>query len=196
MSDMENKISGQWSVVSGRGAEKGFSLIEVVMIVAIVGILTTIAVLNFGGIIDSYKVRGAASQLYSEMQMARLKAIKEGKEWAVEFSGNTYCVKNQINTALIPPSADGWASGCSTTNDTILKTISLDSDYPGITATSSGSGGLSSGREVFYPNGTASSGISNPTWAKVTISKGSRIQSVCIRSTTGNIRVVSGASCS
>ncbi len=188
MTDMDN--------TSHVSREKGFTLIELLIITAIIGVLTTIAVMNFSGIIDSYKVRGSASQLYSEMQMARLKAIKEGKEWAVEFSGNTYCVKNQINTALTPPSADGWTTGCSTTNDTILKTINLDSDYYGVTATSSGSGGLSSGREVFYPNGKASSGISNATWAKVTISKGSRVQSVCIRATTGNIRVVNGSSCS
>lgn len=181
------------SYVSG---EKGFTLIELLITIAVAGILGAIAVMNAPGMLDSYRVRGAGRQLYSDMQMARLRAIKEGKEWAVEFSGNTYCVKNQINTALTPPSADGWTTGCSTTNDTIVKSINLDSDYSGITATSSGSGGLSSGREVFYPNGTASSGISNPTWAKVTISKGSRTQSICIRSTTGNIRIVNGSSCS
>ena len=173
---------------------KGFTLVEILITIALIGILSAMAALTIPGMMDSYKVRGAARQLYSDMQMARLRAIKEGKEFAVEFSGNTYCVKNQINTAT--SSQDGWTSGCATTEDTIIKTVTLASDYSGVNADYTSSGGLNSNREIFYTNGTASSGISNATWAKVTLSSNSRTQSVCVRSHTGNIRIVDASSCS
>lgn len=162
---------------------KGFTLIEVLIITAIVGILATIAVLNFGGIIDSYKARGAASQLYSEMQMARLKAIKEGKAYALEFVGTEYCIKSCATCR----DADDWDTGCDIggedTVDTIIKTIDMASDYSGISA-------CSSSRAAFYPNGTGSGG-------GVTVSKGKKAQKVYISSNgTGNIRIVAASPCS
>lgn len=155
---------------------KGFSLIEVLIITAIIGVLTTIAVMNFGGIIDSYKARGAASHLYSDMQLARLRAVKEGKKWAVEFTSATaYCVKSEVNSA---GSADGFSSGCTTTNDTILKSIDFAADYSGVESNCTNT------RVVFNPNGTAG-GCSN----SFTISKGTRTQTITINTGTGNIRV-------
>jgi len=159
---------------------KGFTLIEVLIIIAIVGILTTIAVMNFSGIIDSYKARGAASQLYSEMQMARLRAIKEGKAYALEFVGTQYCIKSCATCK----ESDDWDTGCDIggedTVDTIIKTIDMSSDYSGINF-------CDSSRAAFYPNGTGSGG-------GVIIYKGAKYQKVYISSKgTGNIRIVTAA---
>lgn len=155
---------------------KGFTLIELLIVIAIVGILTTIAVLNFGGIIDSYKARGAASHLYSDMQLARLRAIKEGKKWAVEFTSATaYCVKSEVNST---GSVDGFSSGCTTTTDTILKDVDLATDYSGVVSSCTNT------RVVFNPNGTAG-GCGN----SFTISKGARTQTITINTSTGNIRM-------
>lgn len=156
---------------------KGFTLIEVLIITAIIGILTTIAVMNFGGIIDSYKARGAASHLYSDMQLARLRAIKEGKAFAVEFVGSAYCVKSRTGTS--------WDAGCDIgaedTDDTIIKTIDLSSEYSGFSIRSSPT------RNIFYPNGTA--GRDGGQSIKVTGRKGARTVRLTPNTGTGNIRM-------
>ena len=162
-------------------SEDGFTLIELLITVALVGILGAIAIMNTPDMLNNYRVRGAARQLYSDMQMARLRAVKEGKDFAVEFSGNTYCVKNQVNSTLIPPAVDGWTAGCTTTNDTIIKTVALSSEYAGVSITSSPT------RNIFYPNGTA--GRDGGASITVTIAKGARTIQIIPNTGTGNIRM-------
>lgn len=150
--------------MSGMGI-KGFTLIEVLIITAIIGVLTTIAVLNFGGIIDSYKVRGAASQLYSEMQMARLRAIKEGKEVKVRFTA-----------------ADAFYAV--TTVGGRIKSVNLSNEYSGLKM-------CNAVNVEFNPNGTTNIGGPGATISKGSKSQRVYISS----SGTGNIRITSDSLC-
>jgi len=59
-------------------SEKGFTLVELLITVAVMMILGAMAILYTPNMLASYRVRGAARLIYSDMQMARLKAIKEG----------------------------------------------------------------------------------------------------------------------
>lgn len=155
---------------------KGFSLIELLITIAIAGSLTAIAILYAPGMMDNYKVRGATRFVYGDMHMARLRALKEGKEMAVEFvSATAYCIKRKTGT--------NWVAGCGAGGDTIIKTVDLSGEYSGVNATSICGG--ATGRVNFNANGTA--GCSGN---KIEISKGSRRQFLCIRTGTGNIRVV------
>lgn len=159
---------------------KGFSLIELLITIAIAGALTGIAILYAPGMMDNYKVRGATRFVYGDMHMARLRALKEGKEMAVEFvSATAYCIKRKTGTNWDP----GCDIGAEDTLDVVTKTVDLSGEYSGVNATSICGG--ATGRVNFNANGTA--GCSGN---KIEISKGSRRQFLCIRTGTGNIRVV------
>lgn len=177
----------------GDTQEAGFSLIEILITLALISVLAAIGMFYVGDMLTNYRVRGAARQLFSDMQMTRLKAIRESKVFAVEFvTSTTYCIKREAGAA--------WDAGCDVgaedTLDVISKTVDLSRDYSGVTA-SSVCGAVAPGRAVFNPNGTAEcAGAQNSVQVSKARSDGTLdLQSLCVNTNTGNMRVVDGSVC-
>ena len=61
-----------------RGAERGFSLLEVMVVVAILAILAALAGPSFTPMIERWRVRSATEDLQSSLYFARSEAIKRG----------------------------------------------------------------------------------------------------------------------
>ncbi len=160
--------------------ERGFSLVELLVTVAIISVLGVIAILYTPGMLASYRIRGAARLIYSDMQMARLGAIKGGRNWAVCFSpGNTNFTSYSIRNT---PGVDN--NLCTTDDPTTgvapfyRKDVDLAIDYSTLTFSEAFTGT----NVEFNPNGSASSG-------NVSIITGTRTLTITVNQNTGNMRM-------
>jgi type IV fimbrial biogenesis protein FimT len=84
----------------------GYTLLEVMVVVSILGILTALAAPSFTPIIERWRVRQAAEDLQSTLYYARSEAIKRGGNIAIQKTPNN---TNGCTTALTDKDWDcGW----------------------------------------------------------------------------------------
>lgn len=155
-------------------SDKGFTLVELIVIIAIAGILAAVGVMSFSGMIAGYRFKGAARDIYSDLQMTRLGAIKDGTEWAMCFSDDGTFSSYSIRSS---PGADRIL--CTTDDPTPYRKSVASSDlYPGATYVESFSGAKVS----FTSRGTSENG-------NVTITSAPRSRKVVVNGMSGNIRI-------
>lgn len=93
--------------------DPGFTLLELVIAIAIIGVLAAAAIPNFIDYLPRMRLKAASQDLISHMQFARLKAIRDNAPCRLQFEPETgrYSVLDA--------------------NDLVCRTIDL-ADYPGI----------------------------------------------------------------
>ena len=112
----------------GRG---GFSLIEILITLAILGIIVVIAVSNFQGMTEKYRVEGETKQMFADLMDARGRAMQRNRVFHVQITTNGYRTFEDTNPA---PDGDGDLTGSDTqvagvtVNHTITPTAGL-SDF-------------------------------------------------------------------
>lgn len=96
---------------------RGFSIAEVIVAIAVFAILASIAIPQFVGFRPKNRLNGATRQIYSQLMWARSKAVTDNSDYVVTFPTN--------QTMLI--------TGATT------RTVNIQSDYVDVTLSSSAS---------------------------------------------------------
>ena len=155
--------------------QKGFSLVQFLVVMTIVGILAAIGVPSFKYVSSSYRLSGEVNSLLGDLQYARAEALKEGQTVTACVSANgTTC--SGTNTWQ-----SGWIVYSNPTNSTVPaagSVLKYQAAFLGTTPdtfiASSGINAVTFNREGFattaagFPNTTIvlHDPTSNPQWTR------------------------------
>jgi type IV fimbrial biogenesis protein FimT len=100
-----------------RQKNSGFTLLEIIIVIAIIGIISALAVPSYRDMIERNRLKQVAEALKSDLQFARTEAIKRSQNSVISRS---------------PGTAGGWCYGlnvganctCTTPGSCAIKTIS------------------------------------------------------------------------
>lgn len=143
---------------SRRQAERGFTLFEAVITMAIVAILMALAIPSYRYVTNANRIAAEINGLLGDMQYARAEAIKEGQTVTVCVSTNgTSCAGAAVSTWQ-----NGWivfsdvnGNGAVNAGDQILRVQSAFIGTDTFTANPA------SGYVIFNREGFSSSGVAN-----------------------------------
>jgi len=144
----------------------GFSLLELMIVLAIMAIVSTIAAPNFMNYLAERRLNGAARQVMSDLMSARQKAVGQGHEFKVFFNGDKHSY-----TILDDANNNGTANTGEATEGR-----DLYPDYYDVTFTATAN-------PVFNPRGTANGTTVTLTSSRTEVSK-------CVKvASTGRVKI-------
>ncbi len=145
---------------------RGFSIGELMTVVAVIGVLGAISIPNFMAFQPAMRLNGGARQVLTKLMWARAQAVQENATYGVTFpSTHTLQIFNDSNLNGSYDAGE-WT-----------QTVDIQSDYSDVSFTLSGPDPIFNGR------GTANSATST-----ITVNNGSGSRTVTI-SPTGNVKI-------
>jgi prepilin-type N-terminal cleavage/methylation domain-containing protein len=95
--------------------ERGFSLIDVMAVITIIGILLAMAVPTMIASVDNARLGQATREVEREIHMAKSRAVTKGRPTRIRFNcpaAGQYRITELIGTPTVPAAADSAANRC------------------------------------------------------------------------------------
>ena len=77
--------------------QKGFTIIELLVVVAIMALLMTIAGLAYSKMMSTYRLESQVRQLYADLLNARVQAMQKNRIYFVTYAAGSYSVVEDTN---------------------------------------------------------------------------------------------------
>ncbi len=81
--------------------DAGFSLIEVMVTIAIIGILSGVVTYNYLSGMPERRVQKSARELYGGIQTARSEAVKRGENVSIVFGASDYTINDADGNLIV-----------------------------------------------------------------------------------------------
>ena len=163
----------------------GVTLIELIIVIAVMAILLSVAVPEFGDLLVRNRLKAATETMHSDLQFAKTEAIKRNKSIRVNFmtsnGGATWCYGLKENTSC-DCTADSGANMCHIDN---IKKVSRSIDFSGISILTS----ISAPGDRFTFESIR--GVTDGTFGKVILTSSGQKETRVIVSRMGRIRFCS-----
>jgi type IV fimbrial biogenesis protein FimT len=104
----------------------GFTLVEIMITLAIVGIVVMLATSTFRGMMEKYQVEGETKQMYADLMDARGRAMQRNRAFFVQITGNGYSTYEDTT-----PAPDGDGSLDNTTDTRVVSVTVRHAIDPG-----------------------------------------------------------------
>ena len=113
---------------------KGFSLVELLLTMSIIGIVLGISTLTFSSWVRKYGIESQVRSIYLDLNQARTNAFTRKKVYGVVFQTNGYTMRSYSSSAEYTPSSAASSNGrveqASTLKYSITKNGNDISDTP------------------------------------------------------------------
>jgi len=154
-----------------RKRQSGFTLIEMMIVIAVLAIMSAIAIPNFMSLLPGMRLNGAARQVMGDLMAARMNAVKLNKRTKVFFSSSQYSIRDDANN-------DGTVESDESTTTPLPPPKNIQENYHDVSLSASSN-------PIFYARGTG------PTPScTITVTSSSTGQSKLVKAhLTGRVKI-------
>lgn len=84
--DLRRRLSGLFLLGDADLGPRGLTMMELLMVFIILGIMTVMAVPSFQNWLPRYRLKSAVSDLRSQMNLSKIRAVKDNCDWVIQFN--------------------------------------------------------------------------------------------------------------